>query len=311
MVSVTARYAAGNDVLSMEEATTLVLEQLRQAISHPGQAQGITLGFAGLDEMTAGAQPGEVVTWVARPNIGKSWSIIKSAVAAHRAGANVLLVSMEMPGVSMARRTIGYMAGMNPDYIKRGTVSHWGQELLHETIDAAVAGAPFHFVSGNLTKSVPTVDALIQEYGPDVVYIDAQYLMQLAKGRGQMKQWELLAAVGTEVQQMALARNRAVHQSVQFNRSQKKGQEGDLANIGGTDVVGQISSIVVAISEGPAGHEETMRKYELIKNREGRKGSIYTNFLFEPIDFNEVPWDEEDDDAPAGQAQAMNMDWMA
>lgn len=101
-----------------------------------------------------------------------------------------------------------------------------------------------------------------------------------------------------------MARRKPVHQSVQFNRSQKKDSRGDeLANIGGTDVVGQISDIVVAISEGEEPYESTRRKLDMVKNREGPKGSITTRFQFEPVDFSEIPPAVED-------CQEVDVDWM-
>ena len=291
------------DVFVLPDAAEMAMEQYAETRDNGGQMMGITLGWDGLDSLTYGAMPGEVVTWVARPNIGKSYAIAKSALAAHDQGRKVLLVSMEMGAVSMARRLIAVKAAVNPDYIKRGTLSMWGEELIHETIQQTRAGPQFVLVSGNLTKSVSVIDSLVQEYTPDVVYIDAQYLMRPSNKRNGMKSFEILSEVGVEVQQMAIARNIPVHQSVQYNREQKKNGEGDLSKIGGTDVVGQISSIVIGIRPGEGADEHTIRIYEILKNREGPLGLIRANFRFNPIDFSEILQIEGDD-------QPLNTDWM-
>ncbi|MBL0372608.1 hypothetical protein JJB09_11270 [Rhizobium sp. KVB221] len=290
MHSSTSRFSASNDVFTLPVAAEMAMNEYALARDlGAGGLAGVTLGWDGLDTLTGGAMPGEVVTWVARPNVGKSYTMAKAALAANDAGFKVMLVSMEMGAVGMARRLIGMRAGVNPDLIKRGTLSFWGEQLIQEAIQLSIARPDFILVSGNLTKSVDIVDALIQEHAPDVVLIDAQYLMQPAKQMRNAKNFELLSQVGLEVQQLAIARNIPVHQSVQFNREQGKGSPGDLRNIGGTDVVGQISSIVIAISEGASPDETTTRNYEVIKNREGRLGAIRTNFLFQPFDFSELP----------------------
>lgn len=291
-------FTAGSDVQSLHEAALRVMESHAEARAQIGELTGVTTGFHTLDDATNGAQPGEVFTWVARPNIGKSYTLAHVAKSAWRAGHSVLFVTMEMTMPSMSRRIIGVMSDINPDYIKRGTLSTFGEESVYETIRELEHGAPFTMVAGNLSKSVSQVDALVQEYNPDVIVIDASYLLEPTERRkGRTSMHETLADVGKEVTQMALARRRPVHQSVQFNRAQKKGVEGDLSNIGGTDVVGQISTVVIGISEGETPYETTRRKYEVIKNRDGNKPTFYTNFRFDPLDFSElIPEESEDVD---------------
>lgn len=303
MASRVSRFSNVQDVFTLPEAAEAAMNEYAVIRDQGGELPGVTLGWPRLDELTGGAMPGEVITWVARPNIGKSYTVAKSAIEAHRQGRKVLLVSMEMGAVSIARRIIGIRAGLNPDFIKRGTLSMWGEQMVFETIQAARNEPPFILVSGNLTKTAGVVDALIQEHSPDVVYIDAQYLMKPSNSNSYMKKHELLDAVGVEIQQIALGRQVPLHQTVQFNREQGKGQEGDLAKIGGTDTVGQISSVVIAIGEGPAGYETTRRIYGVIKNREGRLGQVTTNFRFDPIDFSERPAEEDADDY---EAQVLN-----
>ncbi len=301
----TGRYASVNDAFLLPDAAEMAMQQYAETRdSGGGELAGITLGWDGLDAATGGAMPGEVITWVARPNIGKSWAISKSSLAANDQDRKVLLVSMEMGAVPMARRLIGLKAGINPDYIKRGTLSMWGEEMIFESIQTTRNRPDFVLVSGNLTKSVDVVDALIQEYTPDVVYIDAQYLMQPSDKKGGLKKFELLDKVGVEIQQMSIARSIPIHQSVQFNREQATNSPGDLRNIGGTDTVGQISSLVIAISEGAPPDERTRRVYEILKNREGPLSRITANFLFNPLDFSEI------EEVPQEDEQRLNTDWM-
>lgn len=297
MHSAGTRLSVGSDLMTLSAAADRVLEAYQEARAVRGREglTGITMGWPTADRLTSGAQPGEVVTWVARPNVGKSFTMAWVAIQAWLAGHSVLFVTMEMAMLGMARRILGVLTRINPDLIKRGTLSIFGEEHLHEAIRSVEYGSPFHMVAGNLNKSVDQIDAIVQEVSPDLVVIDAQYLLDpSSKVRGADKTWEKLSIVGKEVTQMALARNRAVHQSVQFNRSQKKGSDDGLANIGGTDVVGQISSVVVGISEGETPNETTQREYEVLKNRDGPKGKFKTNFRFDPIDFSEIPPDAED-----------------
>lgn len=285
------RFSANRDVFTLHEAFQLVMEEYEIAHTAEGEIGGVTLGWGPMDALTNGAQPGEVVTWVARPNVGKSFTIAHNAVRAWLMGTSCLFVTMEMTALGMARRLLGVMSRINPDLIKRGQLSNFAEGLIGETIMNVENGAPFHLVAGNLSKSVSQVDALCQEFNPDAIFIDASYLLDPTVVNRGAKMFEKLADVGKEVTSMALTRRRPVFQTVQFNREQKKGKA-SVDNIGGTDVVGQISSIVVSIMEGDAPNEATQRKYEMIKNRDGAKGEMTTRFLFDPIDFSAIPPEE-------------------
>jgi replicative DNA helicase len=244
-----------------------------------------------------------VITFVARPGMGKSYLLTSIARTAWLEGQNVLFVTMEMTGPQIARRMLGIHAGINPDYIRRGQVSTFSEGIMHQAAQDLRGGAPFHMLSGSFNKSVPVVDAAIQEFGPDIVIIDASYLMQPSGGGSNRKSFEVLSDVGKEIKEMAMSRGRPVVQSVQFNREAGKTKDVDLIHIGGTDTVGQISTIAIAIQKGDAPHEATRRKLKIMKNREGDGGAeMQINFLFNPPDFSFIP------DENAGEAQNPDSD---
>lgn len=305
MLAETSHFQNASDVTTLREAAEQVEADFEIASRHPGM-RGITFGWDYLDDLTLGAQPGDVVTFVARPAMGKSYTIIRCANSAYRAGHSCLFVSMEMTTLQTARRSLAMMAGINPDLIRRGQLSHWGRDRFHEIVQAVEHGPQFHLLSGSLKKSARDVDALIQELNPAVVYIDASYLLHPeSKMRGKAR-WENLAEVGEEIKTMALRRNVPIIQTVQFNREVKKGKELDLAQIGGTDVIGQVSSIVIGLKEGQPPHERTRRQYEVLKNRDGDVGIFTTNYLFNPFNMDYVTAGEEE----GQQAAPVNVDWM-
>lgn len=292
-VRTATRFQSQNDIYTIGETIEQVMEEYQVAHANPGR-QGITLGWPVLDELTGGAEPGDVITFVARPGMGKSWSMIHCAREAWRAGNSVLFVTMEMTALQIARRFLGLEAGVNPDYVRRGQLSAHAESALYQRIPNIANGAPFHLLAGEFQKSVPVVDSAVQEFSPDIVYIDASYLMAPTEGRGKRSQWEALTDVGKEVKEMALRRRKPVVQSVQFNREVKKSKEVDLAHIGGSDVVGQISSIAIAIKEGESPNEHTERRMKIMKNREGDLGEFRVRFLFDPPSFSYIPADSDE-----------------
>jgi replicative DNA helicase len=278
----------GRDTYELAESLQDAWVAYEVARDHPG-LQGMSYGWDVLDDVTGGIRGGDVATIVARPGLGKSFTITKMLVNAWLNGASVAFVSMEMTAVETARRIISMVTGVNPDFLMRGRMSRWGEEGVQEFIGTVAGRPPFTIMVGDLSKSVGDFDALLQEHSPDLSGIDASYLMQPSNKSYKGKRWEAMAEVGQEVKGVALRRNKPVIQTVQFNRSAGTDDEMDLSQIGGTDVVGQVSSAVIGMRRGPAPFERSRRRYLLLKNRHGPDNiDFLTRFEFSPFNMDVV-----------------------
>ncbi len=278
------------DVITLQEAARRVMEQYDEAHLHPGR-QGITLGWNILDDVTGGAENGDLVTIVARTNIGKSWTLVWMALQAWRAGHSVLFASMEMTTEAVVRRFIGLERTVNPRFIREGRLSIMRETEIRRSIDGMTSRPPFHLLSGNMKKETSDLDALIQEFVPDIVLVDAGYLMKPKGGKQWRAKWEEAATVATELKDLCLARNRPIIQSVQFSKQQKDGDksEPDLMNIGGTDEIAKLSSIVIGVLGGLHPRENIRRRYKVIKARESEVNTEFTTrFEFYPLNFSVV-----------------------
>ena len=272
--------------------------------------RGVTLGYDFLDRITEGAQGGDVIIMAARPNVGKSYILLQQALAAWRAGNSIMFASMEMTIPQVSRRLLGMTAGLGPDYIRRGELSSWGIDLMHETIASADNMPPFHFVSGDLRKSVGQIDALIQEYSPDIIYIDAGYLLSPDKNKVKDRR-EKISDVAEELKAVALDRNRPIVTTVQMNRQgiykKKTGQRGKTEEPGTehlaeSDVLGQIAT-VVALIYPPSENARDKRVINISKNRDGPLAKFLVNFNFNPIDFSFIrEWEDVDMEEDGAEA---------
>lgn len=304
------------DTFQLADALQDAWTAYQVARNSPG-LQGITYGWDFLDAITGGLRGGDVGTIVARPGLGKSFTITRAAVNAWRQGASVAFVSMEMTAVETARRVISMETGVNPDFLMRGRMSEWGEDHVQAYLQRIDGRPPFTLLVGDLSKSVGDVDALIQEHSPDFVCIDASYLLNPSDQRYKGKRWEALAATGQEIKGLALRRNKPILQTVQFNRSSTADEEMDLSQIGGTDVVGQISSLVLGMRRGPAPFERSRRRYLILKNRHGPDHiDFQTRFEFEPFNMDVIRDDEPsaadengDWNGHIGEQQPTNDEW--
>lgn len=290
MVAELAR--AANVINSRSEISNIaltaqqVMEDYDLARQTPmGTVRGVPTGYGPVDYHTAGMFGGDVITVAARPNVGKSWKLIKAAISAWLAGYSVNFVTMEMTDLQTVRRLIGMLAGVNPELIRRGRMSMHGEQILHDTIEGIGNLPPFHVMAGSLRKSTTDIDRMMQEFTPDLMVVDASYLVSPEKKtRRDGSRWEQFYQVGEELKAIAMDRNRPILQSVQLNRGKKKGEEFDLDQIAGGDVVGQISTAVVMLDRVPDEEIDARfkRRCSMQKNRDGELIDYMIRFSMSP-----------------------------
>jgi len=276
-----------------------VIEDYDIAHMTPG-LRGVTTGWDYVDEQTGGYMPGDVITMVARPARGKTMLLLKQAAAARAAGHSVLFVSPEVPQLQLARRYLGIESRVDPDLMRKGTLSNAARRLIEEHAVSLSDGIPMHLVAGRFKKSTPVIRALVEELDPDIVYVDASYLVSPEKKRqGSSGRREVISDVAEEIKDISTETNKSIVQTVQFNRLAKKPSrppgEGEqihplahlgLDVIGETDVIGQISSIVMGIELYDAPYQKTRRWMGFLKGREGEDGFWAVNYKFRPVDLS-------------------------
>src|ERR1041384_5457767 len=128
-----------------------------------------------MDAATGGYQRADLIYWIERMGIGKTYYLLKQALHARSLGYNCLFITMEMPIVQIARRAVGVEVGLNPDYIRRGTISEYAMRRLRGYIDTMMHADNFMIYAGSFSKQASDVEALIHEIAPDIVYIDSAY----------------------------------------------------------------------------------------------------------------------------------------
>lgn len=98
---------------SLAVSSPALLEDLELRVHHRDQLFGVTTGFASINELTFGWQPGELVVIGARPSIGKTTFVVNAAVAAAQAGAGVIPVfSLEMRRKQLEYRILSSLSGV-------------------------------------------------------------------------------------------------------------------------------------------------------------------------------------------------------
>lgn len=287
------------DCSTLMEQLQGVIADYQEAKRRPG-LQGVTLGNPVLDAVTNGGQAGDLIVIAGRPNIGKSWKLLSMLRGAWKAGHSVAVVSMEMPSRQLSRRLLGMESGLNPDMLRRGELSsNYGESAFYQTVERIGNLPPITFLEGSFRKTVADIDNLVQQCTPDILMVDAAYLVSPTSVNRNASVRDAKNTVLEELKSLAIDRRIPVVLSWQLNREAKRnGKKGlDLSHIAETDGLGQIASVVIGMLKGKVPLEASTREYQIIKNREGQLLSYHANFSFNPMNFDYIEGSEFEDGA--------------
>jgi replicative DNA helicase len=238
---------------------------------------GVSFGIEYIDMVTDGAQPGDSTALVARPGMGKTYLLLKSALSAWESGQVPLFHSMEMASIPIVRRLMALRTKIPAINIRTGRLSHFARrKLVRDLAELKVfeARTPFYLLQGDLTSTVEDLVMRVRELKPTVLYVDGAYLLR-TRSRMAAK-WERVAETAEMLKRIASEFLIPSIATYQFNRR----GPGSLGNIAFSDTVGQLASIVLGLSDEQGSEREasfsarTYKILHLIKGREGEKGTV-------------------------------------
>ena len=240
---------------------------------------GIELGFPFVDKLTGGAQKGDLVVLIGMSGTGKTYLLCRSAEHAAKAlGKRVLFVTMEMTGFQIARRIAAIGSQVNPSKLRLGLLDVFALDKVREYTDTWKNrdDDDFLFIEGKVGTGVSEIAVHVQEYRPDVVYIDGLYMIKPVSGGKDMKRWELVLNAVEELKQLALGENIPIIATTQYSR---KGSKDGLEGIGYSYAIAQAASVGISIENSEDTPIGSLGDYEykilrIVKNREGELGAV-------------------------------------
>lgn len=274
-----------------KEAGPLVLKAYYQAntVEHVG-----AFGWPYMDLQSGGVMPGDVISFVGRPAVGKTWLTLWTALHNWMVQQlNILYVSMEMMTLPIAQRITALYTKQNINQLKMGGYSTQTMAKFYKGLQAMVSEkAKMYVVDGNLATNAEDLFELAAMLECRVVFIDGAYLLRhrnirLDRFSRAAENVELIKRFCTDQEMMAFC-------SWQFNREaskkQKKGggDHGDLEDIGYSDAIGQISSIALSLFQEESVETMKHRKVQVMKGRNGEVGQFQIAWDFLNMTFHQT-----------------------
>lgn len=302
VIALTLKQSGTHMVDFSSDAARLLDDEYKMLSQHYDVgAPGIETGYPSLDKMGR-LRGGDVLAIVGRPQQGKTYQLLNMAHNAwHVQRKRCMFLSMEMKPLPLIQRITAMHEKMSVTLLRKGEYpKKKHKELMQSLQKLEDSHDRFWIVDGNLAASIDDVHALVHQTQPDVLYVDGGYLMQARERR--IPRYERVNQT-LEFLKQEISTNLGVPVLVSYQFNKQGVKEKELENIGGTDAIGQIASIVLALYEKEENEAEfaTSKQVEIIKGRNGEQGSFRINWTFDKppfMDFTEI---NEDDTSEAAQ----------
>ncbi len=229
----------------------------------------VSTGFPELDEVIGGwDRKEEYATIIARPGVGKSFVLLKTALAAAEKGLKVGLYSGEM-----TPNKVGYRLDSLISHISNTKLNHGNADVqidyqkfidnIKKDIPGTIIILTPAMVGGPV--GVGTLRAFIEKEKLDMLCVDQHSL--LSDDRGARNIIERAANISTDLKLLQTLTGIPIITVSQQNREKVEEGAVDTRNVSQSDKIGQDSTIVIALEK-----KESVLTLNLIKTRDGGEG---------------------------------------
>ena len=132
--------------IDMQPVLTQVVERIDMLYNRddPSEVTGVPTGFADMDRMTSGFQPGDLVIVAGRPSMGKTALALNMAEhVALDAGLPIGIFSMEMSAAQLAMRLLGSIGKLDQHKLRTGRLAEDDWRRLTGAV-GRLSEAPIH-----------------------------------------------------------------------------------------------------------------------------------------------------------------------
>lgn len=270
-----------------------------------GEMLGIPTPFATWNNMTFGYNPQDFIIITARPGVGKTFFMLLCALhAAYRQNKKVLFFTKEMSIDAVSRRSDAMEFQLPYNAFRKGQLMpsdkiRWvkGMKRRAKRQKLGKTGQMVFIADANM--SVMSIEAKIEEYQPDVVFIDGLYLLRDLKSSvdGRIR----VENVSREVRSLAQAYNIPILASSQIHRMpgnlEKNWKNLTLGDLAFSDALSQDADAVFALirTEDMRERNQLMVKPLKIREDDPKEFGVDWNLSDMKDTFHEIAINEDGD----------------
>ncbi|MEW4528844.1 MAG: replicative DNA helicase [Maioricimonas sp. JB045] len=287
-----AEQQEGIDRMGMRDILEDTFERIFERMDQEGSISGIPTGFNGLDDMTSGFQPSELLVLAARPSMGKTALVCNFALAVAKAKRGVLLFSLEQSRMELAERLLCIQAKVNGHKLRQGDLDEMDQHSLMEAANE-LRECPL-FIDDTAGRTMSQIAAvgrrLKRSSGLNLIIID--YLQLIESDDKNMPREQQIATITRRLKFLAKELSAPVIALAQLNRGveQREDKRPRLSDLRESGAIEQDADIVMFLHR-PEAYDPEDRPGEadliIAKNRSGPIGTVPLVWLREQLKFGD------------------------
>lgn len=237
------------------------------------------------DKLLGGYNNGELITFMGYTGIGKSWLEIIQAVQQAKNGYRVLFFTTEMSTKMVFRRIDAVWNSLNYTRFRKGQLlpdeeKRYFQYLeeMENTPDEEVM-----LVVEQATGGVSQISAKIDQYNPDIVYVDGAYLLE--DEEGEEDNWAGMVRIWRGLHRLCLVKDIPIVVTTQS----KDEQGASLKSMSFAKAIANESDVVAVLEQDEQMKNDKEIMLKPLKIREGDNMRIVMmNWDFDEMKFNSI-----------------------
>ena len=273
------------------------LDKYAEMRERPDKLVGISTGFPGLDRLTSGIRPQQLVTFVGEAKRGKSMLTMVMAITANLNGISPLLVSFEMSVEEQAARHDAYLAKVSHTGLMRGLSTKEEVGRLNKELRLRKNRVPFLLVEDIAsTTTVSSLAAKIKQHDPGIVFVDGVYMMDDENGEPKGSP-QALTNITRSLKRLAQQYKVPIvitTQVLSAKLSSRVSRRVTADAIGYSSSFVQDSDIVMSVEKDPDYEDRSIVR--VLLSRTSPHGEVTIKWDWENMDFTEIGEDDDDDD---------------
>jgi len=274
------------DIIQNWESRISRYEEMRNT---PNALRGIPTGFAGLDRITQGMRPQQFIVFAGEPKRGKSLFALILANSAHVHGKRPLFVSFEMSIEEQEARYDALIAKVPYGRILSGDLNNAEMQRIRKALSLRKNMQPFVFTED--ASSLTTISALgskVQEFQPDVLFVDGVYLMDDEEGEPKGSP-QALTNITRALKRLAQRFDIpvvATTQVLSWKLNNKKTRAVTADAIGYTSSFAQDADLILGVERNPDIDDQAIIR--VVIARSSPTGEVHVKWDWQTMEFEEV-----------------------
>lgn len=280
--------------LRREQLTEVKVESMfalgKEVIAHyeriKSGERGILTPWPNVNEATLGFWPEDLVIFVSRSGIGKSWTAILLALCAWQQGKKVLFATTEMSKLRIAMRLYAALCKLPYKEFTHGKLTIHSEPRLYETVEKMLHQEGLYVIGGNFDFRTESLSTAIDEVRPDVLLMDGAYLL---KSQGKDRS-ERAANSFDDLKRITIRHGIPVLATHQFNREVKTNVATSVKaeSISLTDVANWNASVIYGLVQTDDMKRDKRLIFKPLKLREGTGDEVEVNWDLDTMNFSEI-----------------------